>query len=273
LARAGERVLVLQPTKELINKTVQDELPLFGRPPRHHVFHGGTDEGRVASAITNHFNAADDGGQIVFATHASLSHVPFWANKRDWHVLVDEEIQVLQHSTHQLPKTHSIITDHLELEAYNSIYGRVAVRDLAELREKGRNRDEDEILGQVAGITRTLTNSHWNSFVNMEQYERLKSGGSKHLSIHSVLNPSILEGFGSVFIAGANFEDSPQYRLWSDKGVGFVEDSHLPVNENRTTARSIGYFANIGKATPTLKRSHCAHVVITSARCCSSPTH
>lgn len=224
LARAGERVLVLQPTKELIEKTVRKELLSEARPPRHHVYHGDNVEGAVASAITNHFNETDAEGQIVFATHAVLSYVPYWANKRDWHVLIDEDLQVLRHKCHQLPQTHSIITDHIDLEPHNSIYGRLVVRDLEELREKGRNRDEDELLGQVAEAIRTLTNPYWDSFVNIEQYEKLKNGASKRLSLHSVLKPTVLDGFGSVFIAAADFQDTLQHRLWSDKGVRFEAD-------------------------------------------------
>jgi hypothetical protein len=224
LARSGERVLVLQPTKELIEKTVRDELLTRGRPPRYHVFHGDIVEGAVAGAITNHFNVADAEGQIVFATHAVLSCVPYWATKREWHVLVDEDLQVLKHKSHQLPRTHSIITDHIDLEPHNSIYGRVVVPDLKELREKGQNKDEDELLGQVAEAIRTPTNPLWESFVNIEHYEKLKNGLSKRLSIHSILKPSVLHGFGSVFVAGANFEETIQYRLWAQKGVRFTED-------------------------------------------------
>ena len=86
LARAGERVLVLQPTKELIDKTVREELLSATKPPRHHVYHGGNVSGSVAGAIIRHFKETDPEGQIVFATHAVLPLVPHWANKNDWHV-------------------------------------------------------------------------------------------------------------------------------------------------------------------------------------------
>jgi hypothetical protein len=125
-------------------------------PPRYHVFHGGNCGGAVASAITKHFKETDNAGQIVFATHAVLSYVRFWANKRDWHVFIDEDIQVLQHHCHQLPQTHQIITDHIELEAHNSIYSRIVIHDMEELREKGRNRDEDELLRHLAEANKTL---------------------------------------------------------------------------------------------------------------------
>jgi hypothetical protein len=93
LARSGERVLFLQPTTELIEKTVKNEILCLDRPPRHHVFHGGNSAKSVAGAIARHFKEADEEGQIVFATHAVLPFVPYWANKNDWHVLIDEDIQ------------------------------------------------------------------------------------------------------------------------------------------------------------------------------------
>ena len=86
-------MLVLQPTKELIEKTVRDELLRRATPPRYHVFHGDIVKGTVAGAITDHFNAADAQGQIVFATHAVLSCVPYWDKKREWHVLIDEDFR------------------------------------------------------------------------------------------------------------------------------------------------------------------------------------
>ena len=224
LARSGERVLVLQPTKELIERTVRDELLAKPKPPRNHVFHSDVVDGPVASAITNHFKDARPDGQIVFATHAVLPFVGYWAGKSDWHVLIDEELQVLSHHQHQIPHTHPIITDHIELRPYNAIYSRVVVGDMDELRQKGRNRDEDELLGHVAELIKTLTNLHRELFVNAEQYEKLRNGVCKRLSVHSYLKPSVIRGFGSVFIAGANFQDTAQYRLWSGMGLRFKED-------------------------------------------------
>ena len=95
---------------------------------------------------------------------------------------------------------------------------------MEELREKGRNREEDELLRHLADTNKTLSNPQWDLFVDTEQFEKLKSGAGKRLSVHSVLKPSVLEGFGSVFVAAANFQDTAQYHVWSDKGVRFKED-------------------------------------------------
>ena len=121
LAHEHKRVLILQPTKELIAKTVAEELNRQPGVPQYHVFHQDTVGGSsVASEITRFFNAAEDAGQIVFATHQVFPYIPHIANKGDWHVLVDEELQILRHNCHQIPQTHALITDHIELVPYHS---------------------------------------------------------------------------------------------------------------------------------------------------------
>jgi hypothetical protein len=106
----------------------------------------------------------------------------------------------------------------------NAIFGRVTVRDIA-LHEIARNEDGDEILETLADTSRILANKYWDSFVNLEQYERLKRGEGKVLAIHSVLKPEILAGFAEVFMAGANFEDSAIFKLWGEEGVRFEADA------------------------------------------------
>ena len=112
----------------------------------------------------------------------------------DRHVFIDEELQVLQHHRHQLPQTHQIVTDHLELEPHNPIYSRITVPDMEELREKGRNREDDESLSPPGRHQQDPKQSPMDSFVDTEQFEKLKSGAGKRLSVHSVLKPSVLEG-------------------------------------------------------------------------------
>jgi hypothetical protein len=63
--------------------------------------------------------------EIVLATHQVLPHVKHFANKGDWHVLVDEEPQAVIHHQHRVPRTHDLITKHLGVGAVNAIYGRV----------------------------------------------------------------------------------------------------------------------------------------------------
>src|SRR6266511_5391578 len=102
LARDHQRVIVLQPTKNLIEKTIQQELMAHYFVPTHYGFHEDKVSGSVARALTRYFNEAEDGGQIIFATHQVFPYIPYFANKRDWHLIVDEEMQVLRYRWHRI---------------------------------------------------------------------------------------------------------------------------------------------------------------------------
>jgi len=226
-AKLGRRVIILQPTKELIEKTVQEELLRRPDAPPYKVFHGGTVPGSVAHNLTEYLKQAGDEGQIVFATHQVLPYVRFWPNQETWHIIVDEALQIHRHHSYTVPDTHGLITDLITLEPYNSVYSRVTVADEDELERIARNENHDEIYETFREPSQTLLNQHWESFVNTEQFEKLKSGKQEQLSVHSVLLPSVLDGFKSITIVSANFTDSMVYRLWSAKGVDFKEDQRL----------------------------------------------
>ena len=44
------------------------------------------------------------------------------------------------------------------------------------------------------------------------------------LAFHSILKPDVLDGFASVFMASANFEDTQVFKVWGQLGVEFVPD-------------------------------------------------
>ena len=90
-----------------------------------------------------------------------------------------------------------------------------------------QNKDHDEVYEAFRELAQTLLNQHWDSFVETEKLEKLKAGKQEQLSVHSVLMPSVLDGFKSVVMASANFTDSMVYRLWSAKGVDFREGRAL----------------------------------------------
>jgi hypothetical protein len=103
----------------------------------------------------------------------------------------------------------------------------VQVDDEDEMERIARNINHDQIYEEFRELSQTLFNQHWDSFVDTEKFEKLKAGKQKQLSVHSILMPSVLDGFKSVTIVSANFTDSMVYRLWSAKGVDFREDRRL----------------------------------------------
>ena len=227
-AAEGDFVVVLQPTKELINKTIERELLTRKNAPAHRAFYSVPGSSTsVSRQLTEHFQYPPDLGHIVFATHQVLPFIRFWANQSLWHVFVDEELQVVKHGCFRLPQTHKIITKSFELEPHNSIYSRLVVTDDERLSKIAHNEDKDEIYGRFCETAQLLINENWELFVNTEQFHKLKDGGGTELSIHSILSPEILSGFASVTMASANFPDSLIYKLWRNEGIEFKENSNL----------------------------------------------
>ena len=109
----------------------------------------------------------------------------------------------------------------------NAIYG-LATVGAFHLHEMARNEDRDEILETLAETNQILTNPNWDTFVNLEQYARLKNGRGKVLAFHSILQPELLDGFEEVFMAAANFEEPAIFNIWGEKGVQFEPDRSFP---------------------------------------------
>ena len=129
LAKSGEKVLFLQPTKELIDKTIEQELRSRSDPPPHQKFYGATKGQSVARSLMEYFHYPMECGHIVFATHQVLPFVRFWENQSLWHVFVDEELQVSKQGYFKVPWTHQLITDYIDCRAHDAIYSRVYVTD------------------------------------------------------------------------------------------------------------------------------------------------
>ena len=218
LADGFNKVLILQPTRDLLANTAAKEI----HPFRCQIFHKGTVGGSVAKALADYVaEVPDDIQEVLLATHQVLPHIKNFANKNKWHVLIDEDLQVVRYDKHDIPKTHELITKFLAVRSVNSIYGRIDVIDTDAVEEIAKNEDDDAILETLAGTCRILLNPYWDCYVNIEQYEALVRGEGGFLAVHSILKPEVLDGFASVFMASANFEDTQVFKVWGQQGVEF----------------------------------------------------
>jgi len=208
----------------LIDKTKTEELDRIPDAPRCRIFHSGTVGKNVASQLAEYLAKPEDCPQIVMATHQVLAHLPFISAGHDWHILIDEAPQVDREQSLVVPNTHPLLTDHIQIDQHDGIYGRVLCANVTELKFLARNADEDELLEKFREIASILVNPHWHSFVHIEQFHRLLAEEQNMLTIHSVLRPSIVEKFASIFIAAANFQDTGIYHLWSKHGARFEAD-------------------------------------------------
>ncbi|TFZ54483.1 hypothetical protein E4V01_25135 [Methylorubrum sp. Q1] len=143
IARRGCKVLFIQPTKHLIDKTVEDELQPLDPPYPYRVLHGDVDlDGTsVVAEIVRHFQDADpEQGEVLFVTHAAFLRVPYLQEKANWHLIVDEVLEADKFQELRLPETHHLILPYLTLVPMGSVYGRLeAVRqDVASGEEDAR---------------------------------------------------------------------------------------------------------------------------------------
>jgi hypothetical protein len=195
-------------TKKIVERAC--ELQARAGPTPVRVFHRGAIGGdaKLSKALADYIQNPPDTPEIVFATHQVLPHIKHFATKGEWHLLVDEGLQAVRYQQHRIPRTHKLITDHLDVSQVSAIYGRVSVRGIG-LHEIAQNQDQDEILETLTDTSQILAN---------------RLGEGKVLAFHSVLKPEILHGFAEVFMAGANFEDSAIFSVWGEQGVRFEPD-------------------------------------------------
>lgn len=220
-------MLMLQPTKLLIEKTRVEEFGRLADPPPVRVFHGDTVGTNVAHQLAEYLADPEDRPQVVMATHQALPRIPFLSNASSWHLLIDEVPQVDREQAHIVPSTHPLITDHIQVAQHDGIYGRVQLNNAEAVQTLARNPDEDELLENFRETAALLTTKHWRSYVHLEQYHKLLVGKAKSLNVHSVLAPSVVDGFASVLVAGANFKDTGMFALWSKMGITFTPDVEL----------------------------------------------
>ncbi len=141
LARAGQKVLFVQPTKHLITKTIAEELqPLAPTYPVREI-HSDTclKASVVAEAVAHFNNATADQGEILFLTHAGFLLIPYIERKREWTLIMDEVPQVDQFEELRLPETHHLITPHLAVVPTGAAYARlVTPKDALAAQEDGQ---------------------------------------------------------------------------------------------------------------------------------------
>lgn len=228
LARRGFKLLIVQPTRHLIDKTIMDELGQIAPSYPVTCFHGGRGSGSVVGAIVKHLRQAKPGqGEVLFITHEAFVRLPYLHRKGDWVLLFDEVPAVDVFDPYELPVTHALLTNHLALDPRGPAHALLRCRDEDAAKSIGRiadNEDGDVVLEKLRPLARRLVSEHWQVHVDQKQYARLIRGEKTDstLNTYSVLKPSIFSGFRRVILASACFEDTMAYKLFAAQGCTMV---------------------------------------------------
>jgi len=230
---SGENVIFCQPTTELIDRTVDD---MRRRYPYLHieVFHGGISSSPVADIIRYIYNLYHE-PHVLFITHAALELLPMGFKRENWHLIIDEILMVTKAFEKNLSANHGLITPYLVTNRPDGEYYRVAAKDNKSLTGLADNPDGDAVIEIFEELAYTVLSDHWTSFTPAAGYDALVSGtgSGRKLTVLSLLQPSLVQGFKGVTIAGASFTDSLLYKYWAKHGVRFVELSELKLKYDR----------------------------------------
>jgi hypothetical protein len=115
-------------------------------------------------------------------------------------------------------------SDLIEVDPYDAVYGRVEVAEPCQLEELAKNEQGDELISHLQETLWLLLNKHYDTFVSLEQFYKLRTQKTQNLNFHSVLLPSVVQGFDGVFMTAANFGDTLIHVIWSEENVQFQSD-------------------------------------------------
>lgn len=235
LARRGQKVIVAQPSRHLIEMTVKNELQGLS-PVRYTVLHGDRVK-PVTPAIVAHFKETASGGEILFVTHEGLLRTPFIQNKGNWVLLWDEFPQIDHSVELNLPDTGKLIAPLIEVEPDDALYSiatPAGCEGEAGLEAMAQNANDDDVLRLFQNFARRMISDHFETYLISSQWMNLVSGEGevRRLSSFALLQPSFFKGFKQVVLLGACFEETLLNLLWSAQGVRF-KPFKLPLRYTR----------------------------------------
>ena len=218
----GGRVILCQPITRLIDETASNFKKKYS-----HIFcrtiHG---QGAVG-AIMKHLESPFPEPHVLIITYEAFQRLEFIRNRQTWHLIIDEIPQAFDCFDESIPRGHRMITDHLEIidspdEGYSFLFApdKKPIRRIIEDKK-------DKILPLFKPLAVRIESHHWSNYVQTKVYTRLCSKNSGRLTVFSFLKPSIFEGFKSVLIVGAFFEESLFYLSFSKQGVTFRKSARI----------------------------------------------
>lgn len=235
-AQKGERILFIQPTKELIDQSVRDAHTLFDV---HNILitklHGDVlQDTSVIGEIVEFLKKSKKGeGTILFITHMAFHFIPYFHNQSEWIAICDEVFNVLDRVGRNLRDNFHLLTDLVDTRKYGNFHQELiekkddpnsealvkACRN--RLRQYAENRygdDISEILKPFAkailakGHRALVSNSILKSF-----QDKSTDRSNQEFIVYDLIDPSIFRKFKTAIIMSALFESSQLYFFWNSR--------------------------------------------------------
>ncbi|MDR3558224.1 MAG: hypothetical protein P4L61_01700, partial [Candidatus Pacebacteria bacterium] len=215
-ARWGQKALIVQPTMELIDHTILNEVGQTSFPVTP--FHSGVSD-KVVANLSRHFQQTDSSGEIVFTTHAAMLRLDHVYAPGRWKVYVDEvfndyvkieELRLPEPDTYQTFSRHFDLKDGLLLPGTGPG---------AHPEKLAKNEKRNDVWKVYQGIASRVVSDHWRVHCEVDDEGTVRTT--------SFLLPSLFKDFEKVVMASANFDEKILVKAWGHEGVTFIPDDSL----------------------------------------------
>lgn len=226
-AEAGRNVLIVQPSRKLIQGTLE-EIKSGGYAGLLETISRDTSDAPARSLVEAISQNSLDETRIVLTTHQALLHAGLIGRAEEWRVFIDEEPPVATFFSSSVPRTHQLLTDLLSSVVFDDEESILWARNREAIRQLSLSGSTDELLAKFRSLAARLISPIHDTFVNTVQYDGLLSGAASdgRLNAISILRPDVFTQFASPVFLCASFEDTLFHHLMKDR-IEFREDVQL----------------------------------------------
>lgn len=216
VAASDGKVLIAQPTKELINDTARMIRSVDPTITVTSIYSKRAND-RVTARVLDHMNnAAPHHGEVLLVTHETLKRLP--TNMRKfWHMVCDEVPAVLEHVDLRIAQTHRFVTDHIDATEEVGA-GLLALKpgNAAALQAVQVNATEDQNIATFERLVSTLLSGDHLVMVDADAYRDLLDNPETRgrLDFFAILLPDFVKGYASTTFMGANIEETELFVVW-----------------------------------------------------------
>lgn len=225
-ARQHRKIVIAQPSKELITQTRKDIAEIDPQVKVSAIFgHRGTKN--VVGAITKHLtDATPQSGEVVLITHEGLKRLEMQGYRGAWQLVVDEIPSVFDHKPLKIKYTHGILTPHLRLESLANGISAVEAVSKAVIDDLIAKADDDQNIETFRDVLKAVTDPNRLVCVIDAVWGQLVSGSAKQCDFFVIQRPESYAGWASVTFMGANARHTEMMVIWP-KLFDVEFDEHL----------------------------------------------
>ncbi|KAA9018282.1 DEAD/DEAH box helicase family protein [Sphingobium limneticum] len=214
-AAVNEKVLIAQPTKELIRDTVK-QIKRLDPDANVTALYGKKRNDRVSARTVEHLNdAKPHQGEILLVTHETLKRLPMTMRKF-WHMVCDEVPSVMEHIDLKIAVTHSHATQHIATEELPGGLLVLTPGNRAALEAIQINAKEDQNIASFNRLVSTMLSGEHLVLVAADTYTDLIQNPDTRgrIDVFAVLLPEFARGYASTTFMGANITETEMFVIW-----------------------------------------------------------